>query len=147
MKVILTQDIDKFGKLGEIVEVKDGFARNYLIPQGLARVSTPQAQRMIEAARLKSQRLAETEKKKAEEFADKLSKASCTVAVQVGPDEQLYGAVTPADIEGALGNEGFQIDKKAVSIDVPIDKLGVYYVTVKVHPEVKANVKVWVVKK
>lgn len=147
MKVILAQDIERFGKLGEIVEVKDGFARNYLIPQGMARVSTPQAQRMIEAARLKVKRLAETEKKKAEEFSDKLSKASCTVSVQVGPDEKFYGAVTPADIEEALGSEGFQIDKKAISIDAPIEKLGVYYITVKVHPEVKASVKVWVVKK
>lgn len=147
MKVILTQDVEKLGKPGEIVEVKDGFARNFLIPRGLARLSTPENLRIVENMKLKAQRKAESEKQQARDFADKLSKVSCTVAAQVGPDEKLYGSVTPADIQKALEIEGFHIDKKAVSIDTPIEKLGVYHIMVKVHPEVQASVKVWVVKK
>ena len=145
MKVILTQDVDKIGKAGETRDVKDGFARNFLIPKGLAKVSTPQNQRIVENIKLKAQRAAQNEKKQAREFADKLSGASCTVTVQAGPEGKLYGAVTPADIQNALEVEGIAVDKKNISIDTPVEKLGVYHVTVKVHREVEAKVKVWVV--
>ncbi len=147
MKVILTKDTDKFGKLGDVVEVKDGFARNYLIPQGKAMPSTNSNLRIIEDMKLKAQRLKDRELQDAKDYADKLSKVSCTVPVQVGPDDKLYGSITPSDIQKALEQEGFQIDKKAVNIDSPMEALGIYSVSVSVHPQVKANVKVWVVKK
>lgn len=145
MKVILTQDVGKFGKSGEVMEVKDGFARNFLIPKGLAKPSTPENRRIVENIKLKAQRAAENEKKQASEFADKLSGTSCTVTVQSGPDGKLYGSVTPADIQNALQTEGVAVDKKNIFIDAPLEKLGVYHVTVKVHPQVEAKVKVWVV--
>lgn len=146
MKVILIKDVEKIGKMGEVKEVTDGFARNFLIPKNLAKPSTPQNLAAVENLKLKARQALEKEKQAAQEFADKLSKASCTVSVQVGPDEKLYGAVTPADIQAALEVEGFQIDKKAITIDTAVEKLGVYHITVKVHPEIKTAVKVWVVK-
>jgi len=147
MKVILTKDIEKIGKLGEIIEVSDGYARNFLIPKKLALDSNSSNLKKVENIKLKSQKAVEAELKKAREFADKLSKVSCTVGVQVGPEEKLYGSVTPADIQKALQVEGFEIDKKLIIIDMPIEKLGVYHVKVKAHPEVEATVKMWVVKK
>ncbi len=147
IKVILIKDVDKIGKTGDIIDVKDGFARNFLVPKGLARVSNPENLRIIENLKLKAQRAAEAELKKAKEFADKLSKVSCTVAVQVGPEEKLYGSVTSADIQKALEAESIDVDKKAISIDAPIEKLGVYHVLVKVHKDVDAQIKVWIVKK
>ena len=147
MKVILAQDIDRLGKTGEVIHVKDGFARNFLIPKGLAKIFTPQHLRAIENIKLIRQHVQERELQKVKEFADRLSKASCTVAVEVGPQEKLYGAVTAQDIQTALEVEGVQIDKKMILIDPPIEKLGVYYVSVTLAANVKASVKVWVVKK
>jgi len=147
MKVILVKDVEKIGKLGEVVEVSDGYARNFLIPKDLAMNSSPENMRKIDNAKLKAARAIETETKTAQEFADKLSKVSCSVGVQVGPDDKLYGSVTPADIQKALLAEGFEIDKKLVTIETPVEKLGVYHVKIKVHPQVETTVKVWVVKK
>ena len=147
MKVILIKDVEKIGKVGETRDVSAGFARNFLIPKKLALETTQENLRRVENIKLKTQRALENEKQKAAEFADKLSKVSCTVGVQVGPDEKLYGSVTPADIQHALAAEGFEVDKKQITIDTPIEKVGVYHASVKIHPEVQATVKVWVVKK
>ena len=147
MKVILTKDVEKIGKLGEVVEVSDGYARNFLIPKKLAMDSNSSNLRKVEDIKLKSQKAIEAEINKAKEFADKLSKVSCTVSVQVGPEDKLYGSVMPADIQKALQVEGFEVDKKSITIDTPVEKLGVYRVKVKVHPQVEADVKVWVVKR
>jgi len=147
MKVILTKDVEKIGKLGETVDVSDGYARNFLIPKKLAMDSTPLNLRKAENIKISVEKSLAAELKKAQDFADKLSKVSCTVGVQVGPEEKLYGSVTPADIEKALKVEGFEIDKKVITIDAIVDKLGVYHVKVKVHPQIEATVKVWVVKK
>lgn len=147
MKVILVENVEKFGKVGDVIEVKDGFARNYLLPKGLAKPSSPENMRAVENLKLKAERKAEKEKQAAQEFAEKIAGISCTVTAQVGPDDKLYGAVTPADIQKALDIEGIQIDKKAISIDTPMEKLGVYHVSVNVHPQVKATLKVWVVKR
>jgi len=147
MKVIFIKDVQNIGKAGDAKEVSDGFARNFLIPGKLALESTTQNLRKAEEIKIKTRKVLESEKQKAQEFADKLSKASCTVGVQVGPDEKLYGSVTPADIQQALETEGFQLDKKQITIDTAIEKLGVYHVKVKIHPQVEAAVKVWVVKK
>jgi large subunit ribosomal protein L9 len=145
MKVILMQDVDKIGKIGQVVDVKMGYATNFLIPKGLAKVSNEANMRLVEGIKLKAQRMAEKEKKQSQEFSDKLAGISCTVTMQVGPDGKFYGSVTPADIQKALESEGIQVDKKAISIEEPIEKLGVYHVSIRVHPEVQAKVKVWVV--
>lgn len=146
MEVILKQDVDKVGSVGRIVRVKDGYARNYLIPKGLAVVKSPSNIRAIEIERKRKELLILKEKQKAEELALKLSYLSCSIRVRAGVDERLYGAVTNEDIANALLEEGIQLDKRKIDIEEPIKTIGVYSVPIKLHPEVKANLKVWVVK-
>ena len=147
MEVILCQDVNKLGKVGDVVKVKDGYARNFLIPQKKAYVATPGNLKRIEKQRAKQ--VAENERalREAEELAEKLSKVSCTVTVEVNDLDKLYGSVSDADIVHALEVEGFNIDKKTVLIDNPIEELGIFEVGVKLHPQVTAKIRVWVAKK
>jgi large subunit ribosomal protein L9 len=147
MEVILCQQVPKVGKIGDVVKVKDGFAHNYLLPRKLACAATPQNKRRIEhekATRLKEY---EAEKKVAQDLADKISKVSCTVTVEVNDLDKLYGSVTEADIAKALDVEGLKIDKKLIELEKPIEELGIFEVGVKLHTEVTAKVRVWVAKK
>lgn len=146
MKVILIDDVERLGKTGDVVAVKDGYARNFLIPKEKAKEATPQNMKMLEALKKKKD---EDEKKSIEEFkalADRISSISLTLSAKVGEEEKLYGSVTADAISKALGEEGIVIDKKDIILDEPIKKLGIYQVAVKVHPEVKANLRIWVVK-
>ncbi|MBF0483223.1 MAG: 50S ribosomal protein L9 [Candidatus Omnitrophica bacterium] len=147
MEVILCEDVQSLGKIGQVVKVKDGFARNFLIPNGKAYLAT--AANMKRITKLEEKRKAEHEKQKSEArvFADKLEKVSCTIPVEVNDLEKLYGSVTAQDIAQVLTNEGFEIDKKQVELAKPIEELGIFDVNVKVHPEVTAKVRVWVTKK
>lgn len=147
MKVILLNNIDKLGKAGEIVSVKEGYARNYLIPNNKARVATPGNMKILDA--LKKKQAAEELKKleEAQILAGKISGLSLTITAQAGEEEKLFGSVSNEDIAGSLAEQGINIDKKEIILDEPIKKLGSYQVTVKIHPEVKANLRVWVVKK
>jgi large subunit ribosomal protein L9 len=147
VKVILIENIDRLGSIGDIVTVKEGYARNYLLPNNKAKVATPANMKILEA--LKKKRAAEEAKKVAEAkaFATKLEALSITIAAQAGEEEKLFGSVTNDMIAQALGAEGVTIDKKDIILDEPIKKLGVYQVVVKVHPEVKANLRVWIVNK
>ena len=146
MKVILIEDIDKLGRVGDIISVKDGYARNYLIPNKKARVATSGNMKMLDALKKKQ---ASTEAKKIREakaLADKISDLSITITAQAGEEEKLFGSVTAEMIANSLAAEGVTIDKKEIVLDEPIKKLGSYQVIVKVLPEVKANLRVWVVK-
>ncbi len=147
MKVILLNTIDRLGKAGEIVSVKEGYARNYLIPNNKARVATPGNMKILDA--LKKKQAAEELKKleEAQILAGKISSLSLTITAQAGEEEKLFGSVSNEDIAGSLAEQGITIDKKEIVLDEPIKKLGSYQVTVKIHPEVKANLRVWVVKK
>ena len=147
MEVILTQNVEKLGKIGETVKVKDGFARNFLFPQKLAYVATQANLKLIEQQKKKKQEQYEKEKQTAETVAEKLSKVSCTVNVEVNDLEKLYGAVTEAEIIKALDAEDVKIDRKQLVIDKPLDQLGIFEVGVKLHPEVIAKIRVWVTKK
>lgn len=147
MEVILTQQVPKVGKIGDVVKVKDGFARNFLFPRKLACPATTENKRRVEhekAVRLKEY---EASKKTAQELADKISKVSCTVTVEVNDLDKLYGSVTEADIAKALEIEGLNIDRKIIELEKPIEELGIFEVGVKLHPEVTAKVRVWVAKK
>lgn len=146
MKVILLENIDKVGKIGDVVEVKDGFGRNYLLPRNRAMAFSDNAIKFIEKKKKteKTRYAKEVEINKA--LAEKISAASCTVKVQAGEDDKLYGSVTSIDIQNALEQENIIVDKKKISIDEPIKKLGVYSVTIKLLPEVEAVLKVWVVR-
>jgi large subunit ribosomal protein L9 len=147
MEVILSQDVTHVGRMGQVIKVKDGYARNYLFPRKLAYVATPSNLRRLE--KLEKTRNEQFEKQKQESLilAEKLAKASCTVAVEVNDLDKLYGSVTETEIVKALETEGFSIDKKIIQIEKPLTELGIFEIGVKLHPEVVAKVRVWVTKK
>ena len=147
MKVILIEDVQKLGTMGEIVQVKDGYARNFLFPRKLAKSATDSNLKIIEGIKRKKVTALAKEKKLAEELRDKILLVSCTIATEAGEDDKLFGSVTAQDVALAFKEEGFSIDKRKIVLEEPIKKLGVYHVTVKFHPEVTGEVKVWVVKK
>lgn len=146
MEVILKEDVDKLGKAGSVVKVKPGYARNYLIPKGLAVVSTPHNVEVLEAEKGRKARQTEKEKAGAQETADKLSSFSCTIAAKAGVDDKLFGTVTSEDIAQAIKASGIDVDKKSIVLEEPIKTLGVYNVNVNLYPEITATIKVWVVK-
>lgn len=147
MEVILSQDVNALGKLGQVVKVKEGYARNYLLPRKLACAATPSNLKKIEQQEKNRKIRYEKDKQEAEELAEKLSKASCTVSVEVNDLDKLYGAISEADIVKALEVEGFAVDKKTIMIEHPIEELGIFEIGVHLHPEVTAKIRLWVTKK
>ena len=146
MKIILREDIDKLGRRGDVVKVAPGYGRNYLLPKGLAYLHTPgNAKRVDQEKRFLNVKLAR-EKQEAEELSRRISQISTTIVRKVGENETLYGSVTNADIAEAIEKEGFAIDKRKILLEDPIKTLGIYTVPVKLHPDVTAELKVWVVK-
>jgi large subunit ribosomal protein L9 len=147
MDVILRQSIEKLGNPGEIVKVSNGYARNYLIPHGLAYEATPGNRKRIamEKARLEA---AENERRaQAQTLADRLAQVSLTFSARVGEEEKLFGSVTAADIAQQLHAQGFpEIEKRQIDLHEPIKSLGVYKVPVRLHADVKPEIKVWVIK-
>jgi len=146
MKIILRQDHEKLGKIGDIVEVKNGYARNYLIPRKIAAEVTEGNLRALEEE--KKQR-AERQKKElhhAQKIAAQLEKTSITLKAKVGEDEKLFGSITSQHISEALAEKGISIDKRIIELEEPIKALGIYTVNVKLHSEVSGKVKVWVVR-
>jgi large subunit ribosomal protein L9 len=146
MKVILKKNIDKTGASGDIINVSEGYARNYLIPKGFAVLAEGGNLKNIEHHKRVIQDKVNKERKESEKVAEKLAAHSCTVAKKVGEDEKIFGSVTTADIEAALKKDGFSVSKKDIVIDEPIKALGIYTVHVKVATGVDANLKIWVVK-
>jgi len=146
VKVILTQTINGLGKTGDLVTVKEGYARNYLLPKNIAKEATSGNMKILEA--LKKKRALEDVKRldDAKALSEKIAALSVTINAKCGEEDKLFGAVTTEMISIALESEKILIDKKDILLDEPIKKLGVYQVCVKIHPEVKATLKVWVVK-
>jgi large subunit ribosomal protein L9 len=147
MEVILNQDVDRLGKAGQVIKVKDGFARNFLIPNGLAVPMTSSNLKRLEEERQKKTRQEDKVKKEAESIKEKLEGLSLTMPVLVQEEEKIYGSITAQDIVTALKEEGFTIDKSAVLLEEPIKGLGIYEVGIKLHPEITTHIKVWIVKK
>jgi large subunit ribosomal protein L9 len=146
MKIILKKDIESLGKAGEIVEVRPGYARNYLIPYGHAVQASGSNLKAYEEE-LKLTKLREQRgKKTAEEFADELSKVSITAVVQVGEEDKIFGSVTSQNIADLLKEQGFEVDRKKILLDEPLKALGVFDVPIKLHSEIEAKIKVWVVR-
>lgn len=145
MKVILTRDITALGTLGAVVEVAKGYARNYLIPQGLAMEATKGALAQVEQMKSKYALVQAKEQEAALAKVATLEGVSVTIAQRVGEEERLYGSVTRAMIAEALAAQGFEIDRKQLELAEPIKKLGTYEVAVRLAPEVKATVSVEVV--
>lgn len=146
-RIILKENVEGLGKEGSIVEVKNGYARNYLLPKNLAFEATDFNIKLFEEEKKKKLKKLEKEKEVSLQLAEKIKSASCTIAVEAQPDDVLYGAVTVHEIENALKEEGLNVDKRQILLDEPIKKLGVYQVSVKLHPEVTSILKVWVVRK
>jgi len=146
MKVILQKDLGKRGSMGDILEVAEGYARNYLIPKGIAKKAEESNIRSLEHNKKVVQDKINKEKKEAETVAEKLSAHSCTITKKVGEDDKLFGSVTNADIEEALKKDGFNVSKKDIILEDHIKALGVYTIPVKVNVGVTANLKVWIVK-
>ncbi len=147
MEVILKQDIASVGKANTIVKVKDGFARNFLIPNGLALPLTTANLKRMEAQKQTKSLQAEKAKKEAETLKEKLANFSLTIPALAQDDDKLYGSISAHDLAAALKEEGFQIDKNLIILDEPIKSLGIYEIPLKLHPEVSTKIKVWIVKK
>lgn len=146
MDVILMQSVEHLGVMGETVHVARGFARNYLIPKNLAVPATEGNQKMVnQHMKLESKR-EDLRKVSAAEMAAKLGELSCTLTVQAGDDDKLFGSVNARDIAGALESEHASFEYQQIVLDEPIKQLGVYSVPLKLHAEVEVPVKVWVVK-
>jgi len=146
MKVILKEDVDRLGSIGDIVNVKPGFARNYLIPRNLAVEANPRNIKEFEHYRRVLQQKAERIKNAAQHLADKMSSTPVTIKVKAGEEDKLFGSVTTIDIEKALREKGCDIDRKKIQLDEPIKRLGEYKVPVKLHKDVVAELTVQVEK-
>lgn len=145
IEVILRDDVTSLGKAGELVRVRPGYARNYLLPQGLAYEATAGNRKRIEAeTRARGARLA-TEKAGAEELAARLRETPLSLSGQAGEEGKLFGSITASDIAEALKARGIEIDRRKVELTHPIKTLGEHTVAVRIHPEVPAEVRVTVV--
>lgn len=147
MKVILTNDVEKVGTAGSVVNVKDGFAKNYLIPKNLAVIATTRSMKELEhRMRIVKEKILK-ERKGAVAMKEAIENISCTIARPVGEEDKIFGSVTSKDIAEALAEEGFKIDKKAILLQKPIKNLGHFQVDVKIKSDITAKLKVWVVAK
>lgn len=147
MQIILKEDVKALGKTGDVVNVKEGYARNFLLPKGLALEADPSNLKALDHHKAA---LAARESKrhaKAEEEVKKLSGLTITLAKEAGAGEKLFGSVTAQEIASALRREGVSVDKKAVHLEHPIRELGEHTIHVRLHPEMSADLKVVVVKK
>ncbi|MFH1202572.1 MAG: 50S ribosomal protein L9 [Candidatus Omnitrophota bacterium] len=147
MEVILRKDIEHLGKTGDNVIVKEGYARNYLIPKGLALVMTQANVKRLEMEKKLKIAKEEKEKNDARELAQKISNTSYTISVETHEQDKLYASVAALDIARVLGQEGISIDKKQILLKDPIEDLGIYDVDVDLGHDIKTKIKVWVVKK
>jgi len=144
MKVILREEVENLGDMGDLVEVANGYGRNYLIPQGLAvQASTRNVKAMEHEKRLQAQRLHKL-KGAAEEFAARLEKLSLRLKKKVGEGDRLYGSVTSQEIAEAVLAAGEKVDRRKIQLEAPLKALGVFKVPVKVHPDVTAELSVTV---
>ena len=146
MKIILRQDHEKLGKIGDVVDVKDGFARNYLIPRNIGYAATPGNIQALEEEKKQVSRRQDKELHHAQKMSTELEKLSITLKVKVGEDEKLFGSVTSQMIADALEEKGMKLDKRLIDLPEPIKALGIYTVDVKLHANVAGKVKVWVVR-
>ncbi len=145
MKVILRENVENLGKIGDIVKVSDGYARNFLLPRKLVSLADEKNVKAIEHHKKELQKKRARDMKEYQEVAKKLEAFSVTISRKVGDKEKLFGSVTTTDIAGALVKGGFNVDRKNIQLVDPIKQLGVHSVNVKLSPEVVAQVKVWVV--
>ncbi|MBA3580021.1 MAG: 50S ribosomal protein L9 [Gemmatimonadaceae bacterium] len=146
MEVILRQAVDNLGHPGDVVTVSAGFARNYLLPRGFAYEATAGNKKRMEQERERLEAAESSRREAAEEVAKQLEPVSLTFSARVGEEGKLFGSVTTADIAHQLEGQGFKIEKRQIDLHEPIRALGVYRVPIRVHADVRAEIKVWVIK-
>lgn len=146
MKVILRKNFEQLGSIGEVVAVKDGYARNFLIPRGIAYTATKGNVRSLEEEKKQFAKLQAKELEEAQKLAAELEKVSVTIPVKVGEEDKLFGSVTNQMIGDALKEKGFDLDRRKIEVAEPIRALGIYTVNIKLHTNVTASVKTWVVR-
>ena len=146
MEVILRQAIENLGKPGDVVKVKPGFARNFLLPRGLAYEATAGNLKRIQQERDRLEAAENERRSGAQSIAEKLEQVSLTFSARVGEEGKLFGSVTAADIAQQLEAQGFTIEKRQIDLHEPIKALGVYKIPVRLHADVKPEIRVWVIK-
>ena len=146
MKVILRQNYEPLGQVGDVVDVKDGYAHNFLLPRKIAYIALNGNLRALEEEKKAVVKKAKHEFLAAETLSTELEKVSITIPVQVGEEDKIFGTVTSQMIAESLKEKGYDIDKRKIEIDEPIKTLGIYGVNIKLHPSISAKVKVWVVR-
>ncbi|NOX17951.1 MAG: 50S ribosomal protein L9 [Chlorobi bacterium] len=146
MKVILRKNFGQLGQIGNVVVVKDGYARNFLIPRQIAYTATAGNLRALEEEKIQLAKKESKELEGAQTLLTELEKLSVTIPVKVGEEDKIFGTVTTQMISDALKEKGYDVDKRKIEITEPIKSLGIYSVNVKLHHEVNAVVKTWVVR-
>ena len=146
MEIILRQAVENLGKPGDVVKVKSGYARNYLLPHGLAYEATPGNLTRIQQERDRLEAAEHERRGAAQGIAEKLEQVSLTFSARVGEEGKLFGSVTAADVAQQLEAQGFHIEKRQIDLHEPIKALGVYRVPIRLHADVKPEVRVWVIK-
>jgi large subunit ribosomal protein L9 len=146
MDVILRQSIENLGNPGDVVTVKPGYARNYLLPRGLAYEATPGNLKRIAAERQRLESAENTRRDAAKDLAKRIEEVSLTFAARVGEEGKLFGSITATDIAHQLEAQGVEVEKRQVDLHEPIRTLGVFRIPIRLHAEVRPEVKVWVIK-
>ncbi len=146
MQVILKERLENLGHVGDIVTVKPGYARNYLIPQGLAYAATPGNLKRIEREKAQIEKKSAADLSAARERAAVIETTSVTFSARAGEEGKLFGSITAADIAEKLAEQGIEIDRKQIMLDEPLKALGVFEVAIKLHADVRPEIKVWVIK-
>ena len=146
MEIILRQAVENLGKPGDVVKVKAGYARNYLLPHGFAYEATPGNLKRIQQERDRLEAAENERRGAAQGIAEKLEQVSLTFSARVGEEGKLFGSVTAADIGAQPEAQGFHIEKRQIDLHEPIKALGVYRVPIRLHADVKPEVRVWVIK-
>jgi large subunit ribosomal protein L9 len=145
MQVILLEDVPSLGRAGEAVKVSDGYGRNYLIPQKKAILATEKNLKLFQHQKRQIQLGVEKTKKDAERLAQEIENLTCTFSKTVGESGKLFGSVTSMEIEGYLKDKGIDVDRKKILLDEPIKNIGMHTVSIKLHFDVTAHLKIWVV--
>lgn len=145
-EIMLLESVEGLGSEGDVVEVADGYARNYLLPQKLAAPVTNATRSYLEKRERERKEREKEELAAAEELTRKLDQLSCTIPVKTNEEDKLFGSVTTTSISKVLENQGIELERDQILLDDSIDELGVFEVPIQLHPEVVVSIKVWVVK-
>ncbi len=146
MEVVLKKDHENLGKALDVVAVKDGYARNFLIPNGIAVAASEGNKKAVAEAKKLAEKREEKKLNEARQLAKKIEGVPCTIPVNVGEEDKLFGSVTSQEIADFLKKEGIDIEKRSIELEEPIKQLGVYSVNILLYKDVSAKLKVWVVK-